>query len=67
MRQRTGDTWTPTVNLFGFWLFQILSLYSSKHLELGPKGYYFNPVAETLITIVAFILFRKGKWKTVKV
>ncbi|MCS3530642.1 MATE family efflux transporter [Chryseobacterium sp. JUb7] len=65
-----GDTWTPTwVNLIGFWLFQIpLAYFLSKHFEMGPKGVFISiPAAETFITIVAFILFRKGKWKTVKV
>ncbi|GAB0156765.1 MATE family efflux transporter [Chryseobacterium sp. Alg-005] len=65
-----GDTWTPTwVNFFGFWLFQIpLAYLLSKYLDMGPKGVFISiPAAETLITIVAFILFKKGKWKTVKV
>jgi Na+-driven multidrug efflux pump len=65
-----GDTWTPTwVNFFGFWLFQIpLAYFLSKHFGMGPKGVFISiPVAETLITIVAFILFKKGKWKMVKV
>ncbi len=65
-----GDTWTPTwVNLFGFWLFQIpLAYFLSKYLDLGPKGVFISiPAAETLITIVAFILFKKGNWKTIKV
>ncbi|RKT00910.1 MATE family efflux transporter [Chryseobacterium defluvii] len=65
-----GDTWTPTwVNFFGFWLFQIpLAYILSKYLDMGPKGVFISiPVAETLITIIAFILFKKGKWKTIKV
>lgn len=65
-----GDTWTPTwVNLFGFWLFQIPFAYLlSKHFELGPLGVFIAvPVAETMITIASFILFRKGKWKRVQV
>lgn len=65
-----GDTWTPTwVNFFGFWLFQIpLAYLLSKYLDMGPKGVFISiPAAETLITIVAFILFKKGKWKTIKV
>lgn len=65
-----GDTWTPTwVNFFGFWLFQIpLAYLLSKYLGMGPKGVFISiPAAETLITIVAFILFKKGKWKTIKV
>ena len=65
-----GDTWTPTwLNFFGFWMFQIpLAYFLSKYLEMGPKGVFISiPVAETVITIVAFILFKKGKWKKVKV
>jgi Na+-driven multidrug efflux pump len=65
-----GDTWTPTwVNLFGFWLFQIpLAYLLAKYLEFGPKGVFIAiPVSETAITIAAFILFKKGKWKRKKV
>ncbi|MCJ8153554.1 MATE family efflux transporter [Chryseobacterium sp. SSA4.19] len=65
-----GDTWTPTwVNLFGFWLFQIpLAYFLSKYFGMGPKRVFISiPVAETIITIIAFILFKRGKWKTVKV
>jgi putative MATE family efflux protein len=65
-----GDTWTPTwVNLFGFWLFQIpLAYFLSKYSGMGPKGVFISiPVAETIITVIAFILFKKGRWKTVKV
>lgn len=61
-----GDTWTPTwVNLFGFWLFQIpLAFVLAKYFNLGPKGVFISiPVAETAITIAAFILFKKGSWK----
>lgn len=65
-----GDTWTPTwINLFGFWMFQIpLAYLLAKHFDLGPVGVFIAiPVAETAIAVAAFILFRKGKWKTVKV
>jgi putative MATE family efflux protein len=65
-----GDTWTPTwVNLFGFWLFQIpLAYLLAKYLEMGPKGVFISiPVAETAISLAGIILFRKGKWKKVKV
>lgn len=64
-----GDTWTPTwVNFFGFWMFQIpFAYFLSEHLEMGPKGVFISiPAAETLITVIAFILFKKGKWKTMK-
>ncbi|HEX2607348.1 MAG TPA: MATE family efflux transporter, partial [Flavisolibacter sp.] len=65
-----GDTRTPTwINVFCFWLFQIpLAWLLSKHFELGPTGVFIAiPVAETVITVTAFVLFRRGKWKLVKV
>ncbi|GEP52030.1 MATE family efflux transporter [Flavobacterium noncentrifugens] len=65
-----GDTWTPTkVNLIGFWLFQIpFAWLLAKHFGLGPDGVFIAiPVAETMITIASYILFKRGKWKTIKV
>jgi len=65
-----ADTWTPTwINLFGFWFFQIpLAYLLALHFEMGPTGVFISvPVAETAITIAAFILFKRGKWKQVKV
>jgi putative MATE family efflux protein len=65
-----GDTITPTViNFFSFWIFQIPFAYLlSYYFALGPTGVFIAiPVAETMITIVAFIVFKKGRWKKVKV
>ena len=65
-----GDTKTPTViNLFGFWFFQIpLAYLLSKNAGMGPVGVFIAiPVAETAISIAAFILFKQGKWKLKKV
>lgn len=65
-----GDTRTPTVlHLVGFWAFQIpLAYLLAKTFELGPLGVFISiPVAETAIAIAAYILFKKGKWKLVKV
>lgn len=65
-----GDTWTPTyINFAGFWLFQIpLAYLLAKTFELGPLGVFIAiPVAETAITIASVILFRRGKWKLVKI
>ena len=65
-----GDTWTPTIiNLFGFWVLQIpLALLLAKGLSMGPTGVFIAiPIAETAITIAAYILFRKGKWKKVNI
>jgi len=65
-----GDTWTPTkVNFFGFWLFQIpLAYLLAKYFNLGPEGVFIAiPVAEIGIAIAGFILFKKGRWKTINV
>lgn len=65
-----GDTWTPTIiNFIGFWLFQIpLAYLLAITLNLGPLGVFIAiPVAETAITIASIVLFRKGKWKLVKI
>jgi putative MATE family efflux protein len=65
-----GDTWTPTkINIIAFWLFQIpFAYFLAKYLQMGPKGVFIAiPVAEAGITLAAFILFKIGKWKTIKV
>jgi putative MATE family efflux protein len=65
-----GDTFTPTtVNLFGYWLFQIPVAYSlAFHTNLGPKGVFAAiPIAETAIAIVGVALFRRGRWKLKKI
>lgn len=65
-----GDTKTPTwINFVGFWLFQIpLAFILSKALKMGATGVFIAiPVAETAIAIAAYILFKKGKWKEVKI
>lgn len=65
-----GDTWTPTwVNFFGFWLFQIpLAYLLAKHFEMGPTGVFIAiPVAEIGIAIAGYVLFKKGRWKTIQV
>ena len=65
-----GDTTTPTIiNAIGFWAFQIpLAFLLSKTLKMGATGAFIAiPVAETAIAIAAFIAFKKGKWKQVKV
>lgn len=65
-----GDTATPTwVNFFGFWLFQIpLAYLLAKFLGMGPRGVFIAiPVAETSIAIAGYLLFKRGRWKTIKV
>jgi putative MATE family efflux protein len=65
-----GDTKTPTyINVFGFWALQIPMAYIlAKQLKMGPVGVFISiPIAETAITVASFILFKKGRWKSVKV
>lgn len=65
-----GDTRTPTwINFFGFWVFQIpLAYLLVKVFNMGVAGAFIAiPVAEAALAIAAFIYFRKGKWKEVKV
>jgi Na+-driven multidrug efflux pump len=66
----SGDTKTPTwINFVCFWLFQIpLAYVLSDTLHMGPKGVFIAIVsAESLLAIVAVIIFRRGKWKEVKI
>lgn len=61
-----GDTWTPTkINVFTFWLFQIPFAYlMAKYFAMGPTGVFISiPVAEIGLTIAAYVLFKRGKWK----
>jgi putative MATE family efflux protein len=65
-----GDTYTPTIlNIFGFWIFQIPFAYLVVNLlDWGPKGVFMAIVlAETLMAIAGITIFRRGKWKTVKI
>ena len=65
-----GAAWTPTwINLFCYWMVQIpLALWLSFHAGLGPRGVYLAICsAETLLALVSVMLFRRGRWKTVKV
>lgn len=65
-----GDTRTPTwINLFGFWFLQIpFAWLTAQVFNWGPIGVFTAiPVAETAITIAAYIIFKRGKWKLVKV
>ena len=65
-----GDTKTPTIlNFFFFWLMQIpLAWLLAIALKMGPKGVYVAiGVSESLLAIASIFIFRRGKWKKVKV
>lgn len=65
-----GDTKTPTwIYFVGFWLFQVpLAYVLHKYTSMGTTGVIVAiPIAETLIAVIAFLIFRQGKWKQIKV
>jgi putative MATE family efflux protein len=62
----SGDTTTPTlINLFSFWLFEIpLAWFMAIALNMGLTGASFAIViAESMLALIAFMMFRRGKWK----
>lgn len=65
-----GDTKTPTwINIFCFWIIQVpLAWLLAVYFQLGPIGAFIAiPTAETVLALLAFYFFKKGKWKTVEV
>jgi len=65
-----GDTYTPTwINGICFWLFQIpAAYYLAKNLSMGPSGiFYAILVAESLMAVVALLVFMRGTWKKTSV
>ena len=65
-----GDTRTPTIiNFVCFWLFQIpLAYFLAKGLDWKATGAFIAiPIAESLIALLAWYYFKKGKWKEVQV
>lgn len=65
-----GDTRTPTlINLFCFWLWEIpLAWVLAGPLGMGPTGVFVAVlIAFSTCAVVSVLLFRRGRWKTVKV
>jgi len=61
-----GDTITPTwINLFCFWLFEIpLAWLLAIPVGMNETGVFLAiVVAETAMTVTAWILFKRGRWK----
>ena len=61
-----GDTMTPTtLNLVAFWLVQIPLAYGlAEPAGLGPNGVFTAiVVGESLLTVLAIYVFRRGDWK----
>jgi putative MATE family efflux protein len=65
-----GDTSTPTwINLFCYWMLQLpLAWWLAQSSGLGPRGVYLAIcIAESVLAVVSVVLFRRGRWKEVKV
>ena len=65
-----GDTRTPTwINLGCFWLGELpVALLLSRAFDLGPSGVYIAiTLAFSSMAVVSIVLFRRGRWKVVKV
>jgi putative MATE family efflux protein len=64
-----GDTRTPTwINVGCFWLGEIpLAYFLARTIALGPTGAYVAIAAAfSAVAVVSVSLFRRGRWKTVK-
>jgi putative MATE family efflux protein len=65
-----GDTKTPTIlNFIFFWLVETpLAYFLALQLNWGQTGVYYSIViAESLLAVAAIWVFKRGKWKTIKV
>jgi putative MATE family efflux protein len=65
-----GDTYTPTVmNLICFWLIQIPLAYTlARWTGLQTTGVFLAiTIAESILAVIAMLVFRRGKWKEQKV
>jgi putative MATE family efflux protein len=65
-----GDTRTPTfINLAIYWLFQIpLAYLLAVSYEMDAYGVFVAiTISESLLAVVAVLLFRRGRWKQQKI
>jgi len=65
-----GDTRTPSIlNFIVFWLIQIpLAYWLATAVGFGPNGVFMSIVfSESVLTILAVLVFRRGKWRTLQV
>jgi len=65
-----GDTWTPTaINLACFWALQLpLAWWLSTPLGHGPGGVFVAvTVAEAAVALLAWYVYRRGRWRRVTI
>jgi Na+-driven multidrug efflux pump len=64
-----GDTWTPTlINLLCFWVWELPVAWTLSHGRMGAMG--INIAATSAFCALALVgsaLFRRGRWKKVRV
>lgn len=65
-----GDTRTPTwIHFVAFWMVEIpLAWTLAGPLEMGPSGVFWSVcLSESLLAIIAVVMFRRGGWKRANV
>jgi putative MATE family efflux protein len=65
-----GDTKTPLyINLFCYWILQIpLAWMLAVPMKMGPDGVYIAiAISFSVAAVISIYLFKKGKWKIIKV
>jgi putative MATE family efflux protein len=65
-----GDTWTPTkINLVAYWLIQLPTAWLlANPVGWGPAGVFAAiPIAEAVMTLLSLVVFRRGRWREVRV
>lgn len=65
-----GDTFTPTlINIGMFWAFEIpLAWLLASYWGMGASGVFWAiSAAHSLHAVVSVLVFRRGRWKTVKI
>jgi len=61
-----GDTVTPTwLNAICFWMLQIpMAWILANEVGWGPDGVFWSvAIAESILTVMAGLVFRRGRWK----
>jgi Na+-driven multidrug efflux pump len=65
-----GDTWTPTyLNLITFWVLELPLAYLLAHaFGYGPRGVFWAiTIAFSFYAVAGGLIFRRGRWKKVRV
>lgn len=65
-----GDTRTPTwLHFWFFWILEVpLAWLLAFPLDCGPRGVFWSiPIAESCFAVAALAMFRRGRWKTIRI